>query len=74
MAFIEMTCKCESSFQADLPDNDNLILMWAHAFVRQHADCGFMSSMNTDLPEKMTNYNITYEDTMYKERKKKEIE
>jgi len=67
MAFVEMTCKCEASFQADLPDSDNLILMWAHAFIRQHTECGFMSSMVTDVPDKLTRYNIIYEEQKEKE-------
>lgn len=67
MAFVEMTCNCGSSFQADIPDSDNVILAWAHSFVKQHTECGFMSSMRTDIADKMTSYNITYIETKEKE-------
>jgi len=68
MAFIEMSCKCEASFQADVPDSDNLILLWAQSFVLAHQECGFMSRINTDLPEKTVRYDI-----MYKEQREKEL-
>ena len=68
MAFIEMSCKCETSFQADLEDNDTLLLLWAQSFVNAHKECGFMSSIQTDLPEKTVRYDV-----MYKEQKEKEL-
>lgn len=67
MAFIEMTCNCGSSFQADLPDSDNIVLVWAHAFVKQHTECGFMTQMRTDVDDKLTRYDITYTETKEKE-------
>lgn len=68
MAFIEMSCKCEASFQADIQDSDNLVLLWAQSFVSAHRECGFMTSINTDLPEKTVRYDL-----MYKEEKEKEL-
>lgn len=70
MAFIEMSCKCEASFQAELSDdNETLVTLWAHSFVASHKECGFMNTNTTDESEK---YRAN--DVMYKERKKKEIE
>lgn len=70
MAFIEMTCKCEASFQAELSnENETLTMLWAQSFVEAHKECGFMSNHKPDESEK---YRST--DVMYKERKKKEIE
>jgi hypothetical protein len=70
MAFIEMTCKCESSFQADLSeDSETLIMLWAQSFVEAHKECGFMNNHKSNDYEK---YRVT--DVMDKERKKKEIE
>lgn len=68
MAFIEMSCKCEASFQADIEDSDNLMLLWAQSFVLAHQECGFMSHIKTDLPEKTVRYDV-----MYKEQKEKEL-
>lgn len=68
MAFIEMSCNCEASFQADLDDSDNLMLLWAQSFVNAHKECGFMAPINTDLPEKTVRYDV-----MYKEQREKEL-
>lgn len=68
MAFIEMSCKCEASFQADVEDSDTLILLWAQSFVTAHLECGFMSTIRTDVPEKTVQYDV-----MYKEQKEKEL-
>lgn len=70
MAFIEMTCKCEASFQAELSDdNETLVTLWAQSFVESHRECGFMNPAKSDESEK-----YTVNDIMYKERKQKEIE
>jgi hypothetical protein len=70
MAFIEMSCKCEASFQAELSDDsETLVTLWAQSFVQAHRECGFMNSYKPDESEK---YRAN--DVMYKERKKKEIE
>lgn len=75
MAFIEMTCKCEASFQADLSAdaNEGLVIMWANQFVNAHADCGFMNGVKTDKPEihRVIDWDS---DVKYKERDKKDIE
>lgn len=70
MAFIEMSCKCEASFQAELSDdNETLVTLWAQSFVESHRDCGFMNPFKPNESEKYSS-----NDVMYKERKKKEIE
>lgn len=70
MAFVEMTCKCEASFQAELSEeNETLVMLWAQSFVESHRECGFMKGSKPDESEK---YRV--DDVMYKERKKKEIE
>lgn len=69
-----MTCKCESSFQADIgTDNQDLIIMWAHQFVNSHRDCGFMNPMRTDTPElhKVIEWDT---DVKMKEKGKEDIE
>lgn len=75
MAFIEMTCKCDASFQVDLDESANsaMILMWANQFINSHADCGFMNPVQTDAPEK---HRVIDWDTDVKDKKKgkKEIE
>jgi len=75
VAFIEMTCKCEASFQADLNEdsNEGLVIMWANQFVSAHAECGFMSGIKKDKPE---NHRVIDWDTdvKYKESNKKDIE
>ena len=68
MAFIEMSCKCEASFQADIEDSDTLMLLWAQSFVTAHRECGFMSSIRTDVQEKTVQYDV-----MYKEQREKEL-
>lgn len=69
MAFIEMTCKCDASFQADLENNENVVLLWAQSFVESHRACGFMNPATYTDAEKYRR-----SDVMYKERPKKEIE
>lgn len=69
MAFIEMTCKCDASFQAEIENNDTIVLLWAQSFVESHRSCGFMNPTLTDETEKYHNNDI-----MYKDRKEKEIE
>ena len=75
MAFIEMTCKCEASFQADLNSdtNEGLVIMWASQFVSAHSDCGFMGTVKQDKPE---NHRVIDwdNDVKYKESNKKDIE
>lgn len=75
MAFIEMTCKCEASFQADLntETNEGLVIMWASQFVAAHSDCGFMGTVKQDKPE--IHRVIDWDnDVKYKESNKKDIE
>ena len=75
MAFIEMTCKCEASFQVDLNSetNEGLVIMWANQFVSAHSSCGFMNSVKTDEPEihRVIDWDT---DVKYKESNKKDIE
>jgi hypothetical protein len=75
VAFIEMTCKCEASFQADLnnDNNESLVVMWANQFVVAHAECGFMSGIKKDKPEhhRVIDWDT---DVKYKESNKKDIE
>lgn len=75
MAFIEMTCKCEASFQVDLSNDtsEGLVIMWANQFANAHADCGFMNAVKSDKPE---HHRIIEwdSDVQYKERDKKDIE
>jgi hypothetical protein len=68
MAFIEMTCKCDASFQVELEDNDTLALLWAQSFVESHRVCGFMEPVKNNDNEK---YRGT--DIMWVERKEKEL-
>ena len=72
MAFIEMTCNCSASFQADVDESETLIVMWAQSFVNAHHECGFMTKVNVDKPEKTRKYEFET-DVMYKERKEKEL-
>jgi hypothetical protein len=52
--FIEMSFKCEASFQADTSDNETLAMVWAQSFVNAHSECGYMSKPKpADLMEKM---------------------
>jgi hypothetical protein len=59
--FIEMSCNCMASFQAEAEDADNLVLTWANSFVQAHRGCGFMNPLNTDSPEKTKRYDIAPE-------------
>lgn len=75
MAFIEMTCKCECSFQADVAEvgSETLVILWATQFVNSHAACGFMNTVKTDVPE--THRIIEWDsDVKYKESHKKDID
>ena len=72
MAFIEMTCTCMASFQADVEESETLIVMWAHSFVTAHHSCGFMNKVVTDAPEKTRKFEFE-SDVMHKERKEKEL-
>jgi hypothetical protein len=73
MAFIEMTCTCMASFQADLEEaGENLIVMWAQSFVSAHQQCGYMNKVITDAPEKHRKFEFE-SDVMYKEKKEKEL-
>lgn len=56
--FIEMTCNCMASFQAEVEDADTLVLTWANSFVNAHRNCGFMTHLASDSPEKMKRYDI----------------
>ena len=64
-----MSCNCEASFQADAPDNDTLLLVWAQSFVNAHNGCGFMTKpLSQDVEEKMKRYDV-----IYKEEREKEL-
>ncbi len=64
-----MSCNCEASFQADTPDNDTLLLVWAQSFVNAHNACGFMTKpLSQDVEEKMKRYDV-----IYKEEREKEL-
>ena len=61
--FIEMTCNCTASFQADAEENDTLVMVWAHSFVNAHKDCGYMTKAKPDdIEEKMKRYDVIYKD------------
>ena len=66
--FIEMSCNCEASFQAECDDNDTVVMLWAHSFVNAHTDCGFMTKSKSETEEK---YQRT--DVIYKEEREKEL-
>ena len=51
MAFIEMTCTCMASFQADVTESETLVLMWAQSFVSAHLQCGYMNKVVSDKPD-----------------------
>ena len=73
MAFIEMSCNCMASFQADLEEaNETLIVMWAQSFVSAHQGCGYMNKIITDVPEKHRKFEFEG-DVMYKEPREKEL-
>jgi len=56
--FVEMTCGCMASFQADADEADTLVLTWASSFVDAHRGCGYMSQLNTDYPESTKQYDV----------------
>ena len=67
--FIEMTCNCTASFQAEAEENDTLVMIWAHSFVNAHQGCGFMTKPVSEEPEeKMKRYDV-----IYKEEREKEL-
>ncbi|CAB4174836.1 hypothetical protein UFOVP965_84 [uncultured Caudovirales phage] len=67
--FIEMSCNCSASFQADIPETDTLLLVWAQSFVNAHNECGFMTKpIAVDVEEKLKRYDI-----IYKEKREKEL-
>ena len=66
--FVEMTCKCEASFQADSDDNELLVTLWASSFVNAHRDCGYMTKPVEEVEEKMKRYDV-----IYKEQREKEL-
>lgn len=66
--FIEMTCNCTASFQADIAESDTLLLVWAHSFVNAHSGCGFMTKpMPVEVEEKMRRYDVIYQEEREKE-------
>jgi len=67
--FIEMSCSCTASFQADVGESDTLLLVWAQSFVNAHNECGFMTKpLTQDVEEKMKRYDV-----IYKEEREKEL-
>jgi len=74
MAFIEMSCNCMASFQADVQEvaNESLVIMWAQQFVSAHQQCGYMNPVKTDTPEKHRKFEFET-DVMHKEKKEKEL-
>jgi len=66
--FIEMTCNCSASFQADASDNDTLVMVWAQSFVNAHQSCGFMTKPFVETAEeKMKRYDVIYREPREKE-------
>jgi hypothetical protein len=72
MAFIEMTCTCMASFQADVTESETLVLMWAQSFVSAHLQCGYMNKVVSDRPETTRTFMFETE-VMHKEQKEKEL-
>jgi hypothetical protein len=67
--FIEMTCKCDASFQVETTDNETLAMVWAQSFINTHESCGYIIRPAFDNnPEKMKRIDI-----MYKEEREKEL-
>lgn len=67
--FIEMSCNCSASFQADVTESDTLLLVWAQSFVNAHNECGFMTKpLMQSVEEKMQRYDL-----IYKEEREKEL-
>lgn len=67
--FIEMSCRCDSSFQVDTEENETLMMVWAHAFVNAHNECGYMTKPITQNSEEKTQRY----DVIYKEEREKEL-
>jgi hypothetical protein len=65
--FVEMTCKCEASFQADSDNNELLVMVWANSFVNAHKECGYMTKGVEDAEEKMKRYDVIYKELREKE-------
>ena len=67
--FIEMSCNCSASFQADVTESDTLLLVWAQSFVNAHNACGYMTKpLTQSIEEKMQRYDL-----IYKEEREKEL-
>jgi hypothetical protein len=67
--FIEMSCNCSASFQADTTDNETLAMVWAQSFVNAHNGCGYMTKQKTfEVEEKMQRLDV-----IYKEEREKEL-
>lgn len=67
--FIEMSCKCESSFQIDTSENETLGMVWAQSFLNAHNECGYMTS----IPVQNDEEKMRRLDVIYKEQKEKEL-
>ena len=67
--FIEMSCKCESSFQIDTSENETLAMVWAQSFLNAHRECGYM----TGIPIQNDEEKMRRLDVIYKEQKEKEL-
>ena len=66
--FIEMSCQCSASFQAEADESDTLVMVWAHAFVNAHQNCGFMTKPTvSEMEEKMKRYDVIYRESREKE-------
>jgi hypothetical protein len=67
--FIEMTCKCDASFQVETTDNETLAMVWAQSFINTHEGCGYIiRPAFEDNSEKTKRIDI-----MYKEEREKEL-
>jgi hypothetical protein len=67
--FIEMSCNCSASFQADVTESDTLLLVWAQSFVNAHNECGYMTKpLTQSVEEKMQRYDL-----IYKEEREEEL-
>jgi hypothetical protein len=58
--FVEMTCACGASFQAESDDHETLTMLWAQRFVNSHQECGYMSQEHVERQEKSNRLDINH--------------
>lgn len=66
--FLEMSCSCGATLQAESGDYDTLVMFWANSFIEAHHECGFMAKPKPIEIEKTKRYDI-----MSKEQREKEL-